>query len=81
MKQMINKEQYMLKLKELLSIKYPNDEYKKMHQLALSPEITKQMSEYVIETWGSYYSNDTRELIKEGRLLLKECLSDLGMPI
>lgn len=50
-----------------------------MSQLIVEPKVYKEMSEYVIDRYGSYYSDKMPALIKEHQSLLKECLSEMGI--
>ncbi len=77
---MINKEAYMDKLREVLLKKFSSlSDARKKKQLVVEYKVSEEMLKYVIERYGSYYSDETIKLINEHQRLLKECLSDLGI--
>jgi hypothetical protein len=79
MARLIDKKMYMIKLQEVMDEAYPDTDYRKMSRYALKPKVVEQMSSYVMGKYGEYYKDTLPALIKEGRLLLEECLDDLGM--
>lgn len=77
---MIDKKAYATKLQEVLAEKFPSlSDVQKMSQLIVEPKVYKEMSEYVIDRYGSYYSDKITALMKENQRLLKECLSEMGI--
>lgn len=77
---MIDKKAYITKLQEVLTEKFSSlSELQKMSQLVVEPKVYKEMSEYIIDRYGSYYSDKMNALIKEHQRLLKECLSEMGI--
>lgn len=77
---MIDRKAYVTKLQEVLAEKFPSlSDVQKMSQLIVESKVYKEMSEYVIDRYGSYYSDKVPALIKEHQSLLKECLSEMGI--
>lgn len=77
---MINIEAYMDKLHEALlkNISSLSDAQKR-NQLIVEHKVSEEMLKYVIDRYGSYYSQETTDLINEHQRLLKECLCELGI--
>lgn len=77
---MIDKKVYATKLQEVLADKFRSlSDAQKMSQLIVESKVYMEMSKYVIDRYGSYYSDKMNALIKEHQNLLKECLSEMGI--
>ena len=76
---MIDRKQYFEKLIDILNATYPTIDYRKMNRRALNPNVATEMSRYVTEKYGFYYSDHIKELLDENHKLLESCLKELGM--
>lgn len=63
---MINKEAYMDKLHEALLKNFSSlSDAQKRNQLIVEHKVSEEMLKYVIDRYGSYYSQETTDLINE----------------
>lgn len=80
MKNMIDRDTYILMLKEVLSKRAEkNPGICKMKQAIVESQVAEEMSNYVLARYGAFYKDSLPQLIKESHALLKECLNDLGI--